>query len=99
MLARRNRSMSSSITLRTLTDGGQQPAAVAHEVATFLAAAERSLDVAQYDFHLVPETAALVGAAIRDAHARGVAVRIVYNVDHGNPIPVPPPAEPDVQLI
>ena len=41
----------------------------------------------------------MVGGALREAHARGVAVRILYNVDHANPIPVPPPPEPDVQLI
>jgi phosphatidylserine/phosphatidylglycerophosphate/cardiolipin synthase-like enzyme len=40
-----------------------------------------------------------VGGAIQAAAARGVAVRFVYNVDHRNPIPVPPPAEPDAQLI
>ena len=55
--------------------------------------------MAQYDFHLGAETGALVGGAIRDAVARGVAVRIVYDVDHPNPIPVPPPPEPDVQMI
>jgi phosphatidylserine/phosphatidylglycerophosphate/cardiolipin synthase-like enzyme len=91
--------MSSSITIRTLTDGGQQPAAIAREVADFISAAKHSLDVAQYDFHLGEETAAVVGGAITDAHARGVEVRILYNVDHANPIPVPPPPEPDVQLI
>src|SRR3954470_14753371 len=91
--------MSSSITIRTLTDGGQQPAEIAGEVAEFVSAAERSLDFAQYDFHLGEETAAVVGGAIRDAQVRGVEVRILYNVDHANPIPVPPPPEPDVQLI
>jgi len=91
--------MSSSITIRTLTDGGQQPAAIAREVADFISAAKRSLDVAQYDFHLGEETAAVVGGAITDAHARGVEVRILYNVDHANPIPVPAPPEPDVELI
>jgi phosphatidylserine/phosphatidylglycerophosphate/cardiolipin synthase-like enzyme len=91
--------MSSSIQIRTLTDGGQPALDVAHEVASFLSAATRSLDLAQYDFHLVEKTAELVGGALRDAQARGVAVRILYNVDHGNPIPVPPPPEPDVQLI
>jgi phosphatidylserine/phosphatidylglycerophosphate/cardiolipin synthase-like enzyme len=55
--------------------------------------------VAQYDFHLLPETAAVVAGAIRGAAARGVSVRILYNVDHRNPIPVPPPPEPDVELI
>src|SRR5689334_23780996 len=91
--------MSSSITLRTLTDGGQQPAQVAHDVAAFLAAAQRSLDVAQYDFHLGAETASIVASALVDAASRGVAVRIIYNVDHANPIPVPPPPEPDLKLI
>src|SRR5437763_217339 len=91
--------MSSSISIRTLTDGGQPALEVAHLVTEFLGAAKRSLDLAQYDFNLAPETAALVGGALKEAHARGVAVRILYNVDHPRPIPVPPPSEPDVALI
>jgi phosphatidylserine/phosphatidylglycerophosphate/cardiolipin synthase-like enzyme len=89
----------SAITVRTLTDGGQQPLEIAREIAAFLEGARHSLDLAQYDFNLGPETAAVVGAAIRDAADRGVAVRIVYNLDHGLPIPVPPPPEPDATLI
>src|SRR5215208_367912 len=85
--------------VRTLTDGGQSAAEVAGWIADFVARARRSLDLAHYDFHLAPETAATVGRAITDAAARGVAVRFVYNVDHRNPIPVPPPPEPDAQLI
>ena len=91
--------MSSSIRIQTLTDGGQQPQEIARELADWLGAAQRSLDLAQYDFHLGAETAAIVGGALQEAEARGVAVRILYNVDHANPIPVPPPPEPDVQLI
>ncbi len=91
--------MSSSIRIRTLTDGGQQPSEIAHDVAEFLDAAQRSLDLAQYDFHLREDTASVVGGALREAHRRGVAVRIIYNVDHANPIPVPPPPEPDAELI
>jgi phosphatidylserine/phosphatidylglycerophosphate/cardiolipin synthase-like enzyme len=87
------------LTVRTLTDGGQQPLEIAHEIARWLGEARESLELAQYDFHLAPETAAVVGGAIREASARGVAVRIIYNVDHRNPIPVPPPPEPDVELI
>jgi len=82
-----------------LTDGGQQPLEIAHEVAAFLGRARRTLDLAQYDFNLGPETAAVVGAALREAAARGVAVRIAYNLDHRLPIPVPPPPEPDAALI
>jgi phosphatidylserine/phosphatidylglycerophosphate/cardiolipin synthase-like enzyme len=91
--------MSSSIRIRTLTDGGQPALEVAREVAEFIAAARSTLELAQYDFHLGEETAAVVGGALREAEARGVAVRILYNVDHANPIPVPPPPEPDAQLI
>jgi phosphatidylserine/phosphatidylglycerophosphate/cardiolipin synthase-like enzyme len=91
--------MSSSIRTRTLTDGGQQPLEIAAELAEFIAPAQRSLDVAQYDFHLGPETAAVVTGALKEAAGRGVAVRIIYDVDHANPIPVPPPPEPDAQLI
>lgn len=88
-----------SITVRTLTDGGQPAAEVARWVAEFVGGAERTLDLAHYDFHLGAESAAIVGHAIAEAAARGVAVRFVYNVDHRNPIPVPPPPEPDAQLI
>jgi phosphatidylserine/phosphatidylglycerophosphate/cardiolipin synthase-like enzyme len=91
--------MSDSIRIRTLTDGGQQPLEIARLVAEFLDGAQHSLDLAQYDFNLGPETREVVAGAIRDAAARGVAVRILYNVDHPNPIPVPPPPEPDVALI
>jgi phosphatidylserine/phosphatidylglycerophosphate/cardiolipin synthase-like enzyme len=82
-----------------LTDGGQQPAEIARLVADFLGAARKTLDLAQYDFHLGAETAAIVGGAIKAAAARGVAVRIAYNLDHRLPIPVPPPPEPDAALI
>jgi phosphatidylserine/phosphatidylglycerophosphate/cardiolipin synthase-like enzyme len=87
------------IEVRTLNDGGQQALEVAGWIADFVGSAQRSLEVAQYDFHLRPETAAVVGGALRGAAARGVAVRVVYNVDHRNPIPVPPPPEPDALLI
>jgi phosphatidylserine/phosphatidylglycerophosphate/cardiolipin synthase-like enzyme len=91
--------ISQVIEVRTLHDGGQRPDEVAGWIAEFVAGAQRSLDLAQYDFHLQPNTAALIGGAIRDAAARGVEVRFVYNLDHRNPIPVPPPPEPDAELI
>jgi phosphatidylserine/phosphatidylglycerophosphate/cardiolipin synthase-like enzyme len=87
------------ITIRTLTDGGQPATDVAAAIAAFLDGAERTLDLAQYDFDLGPESAAAVGNAIRRAAARGVRVRLAYNVDHANPVPVPPPASPDETLI
>ena len=90
---------STKLTVRTLTDGGQEPLEIARAIAAWLGDARQSLEVAQYDFHLAPETAAVVAGALRDAAARGVAVRVIYNVDHRNPIPVPPPPEPDAELI
>jgi len=81
------------ISCRTLTDGGQAPAEVAAVVAGFLGAAERSLDLALYDLNLGPEVEGVVVGAITAAAERGVAVRLAYNVDHPNPIPVPPPPE------
>jgi phosphatidylserine/phosphatidylglycerophosphate/cardiolipin synthase-like enzyme len=87
------------ITVRTLTDGGQKSLDIAQAIADFMAKAQRTLDLAQYDFNLLPETAEVVGGAIKAASARGVAVRFAYNLDHRLPIPVPPPPEPDAQLI
>ena len=85
------------ISARTLSDGGQRPVDVAREVASFLETAERSLELALYDLDLGPGTEEIVIGALEGAAARGVAVRLAYNLDHRNPIPVPPPprARPD----
>jgi len=91
--------MSERIEIRTLTDGGQQPGEIARLVVEFVDGAERSLDLAHYDFALGEENARAVGDAIRRAADRGVRMRFAYNVDHANPIPVPPPPEPDALLI
>src|SRR6184192_1021009 len=91
--------MNPPVTIRTLTDGGQTAVDVATQIAAFLDGAKRTLELAQYDFDLRTETAAIVGDAIRRAHDRGVVVRLVYNVDHRKPIPVPPPPSPDETLI
>jgi hypothetical protein len=64
----------------TLTDGGQEPLEVARKVAEFVGGARRSLDFAQYDFHLGPETKPLVAGAVTDAAARGVRVRFLGRV-------------------
>src|SRR5690242_18144839 len=91
--------MNPPVTIRTLTDGGQAAADVARQIASFLDGAQRTLDLAQYDFELGSETAQIVGDAVRRAHDRGVRVRLAYNVDHRKPIPVPPPPSPDETLI
>src|SRR5258707_4973788 len=99
MRAAASRSMNPPVTIRTLTDGGQTPPEVARQIAEFLDGAKRTLDLAQYDLDLGPETAAIVGDAIRRPHDRGLHVRLVYNIDHRKPIPVPPPCSPDEALI
>src|SRR4051812_595340 len=91
--------MNPRLTTRTLTDGGQSAADVAGWIAEFVDGAQRTLDFAQYDFHLDGDAKTLVAGAIERAAARAVRIRFAYNVDHRNPIPVPPPPEPDVALI
>jgi phosphatidylserine/phosphatidylglycerophosphate/cardiolipin synthase-like enzyme len=87
------------IGLRTLTDGGQPALTVAGELAAFLDEAKRSIEVAIYDFDLAPQTAPVVVKALEGAAARGVAVRLAYNVDHAGPIPVPPPPRTDPETV
>src|SRR3954447_1729400 len=87
------------IEIRTLTDGGQTAETVAGWIAEFIRGAQRTLDLAQYDFHLGATTAPIVADAFRDAVARGVAIRIVYDVSSAIPVPVPPPPEPDTRYI
>jgi phosphatidylserine/phosphatidylglycerophosphate/cardiolipin synthase-like enzyme len=87
------------IELRTLTDGDQRPAAVAREIASFLAHARSTLDLALYDVRVETDAGALVLAALLGAAQRGVEVRLVYNVAHPGPIPVPPPPETTPEAI
>ena len=82
-----------AIGIETLTDGGQRPADVARGVAGFLAQARTTLDLALYDVRFETGAGALVLAALLAAIQRGVAVRLLYNVAHPGPIPVPPPPE------
>ncbi|HVS85821.1 MAG TPA: phosphatidylserine/phosphatidylglycerophosphate/cardiolipin synthase family protein [Gaiellaceae bacterium] len=83
------------VEVRTLSDGGQRPEEIAAALADFLGAARQSLEIAIYDFNLPPACEALVGDAVRAVQARGVQVRLAYNVDHGKKAPVPPPPQTD----
>ena len=89
----------SAIELQTLTDGGQRPAYVARGIAGFLAEARTSLDIAMYDVRFETDAGALVLASLLAAVQRGVAVRLLYNVAHPGPIPVPPPPETKPEAI
>src|SRR4051794_33406796 len=89
---------SSPLTLRTLADGGQTADELAAMLVAFLGAARRSLDLALYDVRLPGRVGDTVAGALREAAARGVAVRIAYNVDDERRVPVPPPpaTRPDI---
>jgi phosphatidylserine/phosphatidylglycerophosphate/cardiolipin synthase-like enzyme len=80
-----------AIDIETLTDGGQRPADVARGIAAFLARARRSLEIAMYDIRSETDAGALVIASLLAAAQRGVGVRMIYDVSHPGPIPVPPP--------
>jgi phosphatidylserine/phosphatidylglycerophosphate/cardiolipin synthase-like enzyme len=85
------------VEVRTLTDGGQPAEETAHALAAFLAAAQRTLEIAVYDFHLPPDLEAIVAGELTAAQKRGVAVRLAYNVDHpaDMPVPTPPRTSPE----
>ena len=64
-------------------------------MAEFLAGATRTLDVSIYDLRLDAAPGATVLSAFDAAVKRGVAVRMMFNEDHAQAIPVPPPPEID----
>src|SRR5207244_10299719 len=84
---------------RTLADGGQTPAEIADELKRFCDAATQSLDIAIYDVRLHGAVADCVTGAIVGAAERGVAVRLVYNVDHPGHGKGPPPPETEPELV
>jgi phosphatidylserine/phosphatidylglycerophosphate/cardiolipin synthase-like enzyme len=88
-----------SIEVTFLQDGAQPAERVAGELADFIGAAQRSLDIAIYDLNVTGGPADQVRAAIKSAAGRNVAVRLLYNVDFPNPIPVPPPSQSDTAFI
>jgi phosphatidylserine/phosphatidylglycerophosphate/cardiolipin synthase-like enzyme len=87
------------VEVRTLTDGGQPAEETAHALADFVAATQRTLEVAVYDFHLPPDLDSVVRGALVAAQQRGVAVRLAYNVDHPADVPVPAPPRTDPEEV
>ena len=82
--------MNPRVTIRTLTDGGQ----AAVEVAAAIADVPRRRRRARSTWPSTTSTSAprrggSSADALRRAAARGVYVRLAYNVDHARPIPVP----------
>src|SRR5439155_21328407 len=52
-----------------------------------------------YDIRLPDPLAAIVGEALKATAARGVDVRLAYNVDHPDNMPVPAPPQTDPELV
>ena len=94
--------VSAVLDVRTHTDGGQSAEAVGERLAAWLTVARESLDLALYDVRLPGAVGDRVGDAIRDAAARGVAVRVAFNQDERPDdeerpfFPAPPRTEPSV---
>ena len=72
---------------------------IASRIASFLDGATQTLDIAIYDLRLEDAPANTLFAAFDAALKRGVAVRLLFNQDHSQAIPVPPPPEIDWAFI
>ncbi len=88
-----------SIEVSFLEDGAQPAERTAGELSTFIEAAHSTLEIAIYDLNLGGEPAEMLRNAIHGAVQRRVSVRLIYNLDFPNPIPVPPPSQPDTAFI
>jgi len=88
----------SSIEVITLTDGGQAAEEIARRAADFLRPARRSLELALYDIRLPDPSGSIVADQLREASDRGVAARLLYNVDTARPSELHPPprTRPDI---
>jgi phosphatidylserine/phosphatidylglycerophosphate/cardiolipin synthase-like enzyme len=88
-----------TLELHELRDGGQTAESVAQRIVDFIEPARHTLELALYDVRLPGPIGDEVADSIRAAQQRGVKVRLVYNQDHKNPIPVPPPPSTEPQIL
>ena len=91
--------MADAIHLRTLTDGGQTADSVADALVEYLDAARTTLDLALYDVRLPGAIGDRVARALLAAKERGVAVRVLYNLDDMRRVPVPPPPKTEPEIL
>jgi len=89
---------SSPFSLETLTEGGQRPEDVGMRIAEWIAKTQRTLDLALYSVHVPGPVGDRVMAAVRDASARGVAVRALLHRPDLQPSPLHATAVPRVRV-
>ena len=85
-----------------LEPGAQSALDVASRLRQFLDGAQQTLDIAIYDFRLVPAAAASITAAVEGAKRRGVAIRLLFNQEprsEPEPIAHVPPSQVDWDLV
>ncbi len=83
----------------TLSDGGQAAEQTAERIAAFIEPARSTLELALYDVRLPDPVGSIVADQIRAAADRGVAVRLIYNVDSGRPAALHPPPETRPEIL
>jgi phosphatidylserine/phosphatidylglycerophosphate/cardiolipin synthase-like enzyme len=84
----------------TLVDGAQPASRTGDALAAFIGGARHDLAIAIYDVRLPDPYDDSVRAALEDAAARGVTVRLVYNEDDDPArVPVPPPPRTEPALL
>ena len=72
---------------------------VAQRIASFLDGANKTLEIATYDLRLSATASTTLSGAFEAAVKRGVTVRLVFNEDHDQLIPVPPPPSIDLTFV
>jgi phosphatidylserine/phosphatidylglycerophosphate/cardiolipin synthase-like enzyme len=95
-------STTSHLDFEFLEPGAQTVLDIANRLCQFLDGARQTLDIAIYDFRLVPAAAASITAAVDGAKHRGVAIRLLFNEEpRAKPEPIAhvPPSEVDWDLV
>ena len=85
----------SALDAEFLTDGGQTAESVVDQLVGFIEASERTIDVAIYDFHARVGASARIADALAAAVARGVTVRVTFNVGASTHPAAPRPMQSD----
>ena len=68
-------------------------------MTSFIDGANHTLEIAIYDLRLADDPGTRMLASFHSAQKRGVAVRLIFNQDHAQTIPVPPPPEIDWEFV